>query len=109
MPNKTDSAMAKNVPPKGNNITKTGANGIYGANPAFPEYKQSMGPDTIPFRFAESGIGSSKRMTNSGNSARPSQPTMSDGISSATMLKGKNKYDSVKGSKLSDSARKNTK
>lgn len=108
MPNKMNSAR-QNLPPKGSNINKTGPNGIYGGSPSFPEYKQSMGPDTIPTKFAESDVGSAFRKTNSGNSARGSQPTQSDGISSATMMKGKNRYDSVKGSKLSDSAKSKSK
>jgi hypothetical protein len=99
MPNKTDSAKTTNTFGGKTNSSKLGATGIYGAKPDFPEYKQSMGKDTIPIKFQESGIQGAKRMTNMGNSAASKQVTQRDTISPATRIGGKNRYDSVKGGK----------
>jgi hypothetical protein len=98
MPNKMKAA---GMPAKGKNVKKIGEHGVYGANPSFPEYKQSMGKDTIPTKFAESSIGRTMRRTNPVTSARQTdnlRPSSMSAISgSATVLTGKNRYSSVKG------------
>jgi hypothetical protein len=88
---------AAGTPSKGKNINKIGEHGVYGANPAFPQYKQSMGKDTIPTKFAESTIGRTMRRTNTVSSARSTEnlrPANGMGAISGPpkMITGRNRY-----------------
>lgn len=89
---------------KSSSISKMGVTGVYGANPSpsLSEYKQSMGPDTIPLKFAETkgdGIGSAKRQTNAMRT-NVTDRKKAPAISGATIMKGKNRYRTVAGSGL---------
>jgi hypothetical protein len=78
---------------KSSNVSKKGASGVYGAHPspALSSYKQSMGKDTIPIKFAETGIGTANMNKNSMRRDRKEVITVQK-PGSSTIMKTKNRY-----------------
>lgn len=84
--------------PIGEKLTKNSGTGVKGENqsPAFSAYKQSMGPDTIPTKFAETGIGSAMRQTNQMRTANSNPRGTAKEATTSTVKKGPNKIRSAR-------------
>lgn len=84
------------------NVNKMGATGVYGAHPspALSNYHQSMGKDTIPTKFAESGIGTSNMGANKMRGPdRKTKGMKAKEPTTSTVMKTPNRYRSPMASK----------
>lgn len=82
----------------GDNINKKGETGVYGANPApaFSNYHQSTGKDTIPLKFAESLPDSINKKENVLRGAKGQGTQKKAAIpTSSTIMKTPNRYRSA--------------
>lgn len=96
MPNKMRTAHESQ--PIGETITKNSGSGVKGENqsPAFSAYKQSMGKDTLPTKFAETGIGTAMRQTNEMRAANSNPRGTPKEATSSSIKKGPNKIRSAR-------------
>lgn len=99
--NKMRDSRGVSSKPLGTPLTKNSGTGVKGTNPSptFSPYKQSMGKDTIPTKFGETGLGTAMKKTNKVRSASNQPGGTAKEATSSTVKRGPNRIRSARTTK----------